>query len=152
MTARILTPIHASDEALLPCAVDRVWKTLADIPAYPAWWPRSLRLRVLTSRPGLIGSEVEVRPVGGRSFRCRVESVEENRRLRMTYLGGFIAGWGEWQLEPEGAGTRVRYTLDVTAEGRLVAWVGRLVSLGKIHSRQMQGVLRQLERSCCRCS
>lgn len=69
--------------------------------------------------------------------------------MRMQYLGGFISGAGEWQIKAEGTGTSVRYTLDVEAEGRLVALLGRIVSLGKIHSRQMQEVLRQLERTCC---
>lgn len=56
------------------------------------------------------------------------------------------SGRGEWRLEPSGSGTRVRYELDVQAAGRVVAWIGRVIPLGRLHSRQMQGVLRRLER------
>jgi ribosome-associated toxin RatA of RatAB toxin-antitoxin module len=119
---------------------------LADVAAYPSWWPRHLGLRVLHREAGLVGSEVEQRPFGGRPFRCRVEAVEEPSRIRTQYHGGFIEGRGEWRLEPVGAGTRVRYELDVHAEGRVVAWLGRILPLGRLHSRQMQKVFRQLQR------
>ena len=87
-----------------------------------------------------------MRPFGGRPFRCRVEAVAEPSSIRTQYYGGFIEGRGEWRLSPSGSGTRVRYELDVLAEGRLVAWLARILPLGRLHSRQMQGVFRQLER------
>ena len=83
--------------------------------------------------------------VAGHS-RCRIEAIEEPRSIRKRYYGGFIDGRGEWRLEPAGSGTRIRYELDVQAEGRVVAWLGRILPLGRLHSRQMQRVFRQLER------
>lgn len=141
----VRTPIYAVDEAVNSQPVEAVWKVVADIGSSPRWWPRSLHLRVLSVSPELVGSEVELRPMGGRPFRCQVEAVEPNRSMRMRYEGSFVTGRGEWLLEPVDAGTRVRYTLDVEAEGRLVSWLSRLVSLEKIHSREMRKVLRQLE-------
>lgn len=119
---------------------------LADVAAYPRWWPRHLGLRVLHCEAGLVGSEVEQRPFGGRPFRCRVEAVDEPFSIRTRYFG-FITGRGEWTLEASGPGTRVRYVLDVQAEGLVVAWLGRIIPLGRLHSRQMQGVFRHLERA-----
>ena len=97
--------------------------------------------------PGIIGSELEIRPAGGRPFNCRVVSVEEPRSIRMEYFGGFITGRGEWRLEPSGPGTLIRYELEVEAAGRVVAWISRVIPLGRLHSRQKQGVLRRLERA-----
>ena len=119
---------------------------LAAADAYPQWYPRTLMLRLLRYQPGLIGSEIELRPLGGRAFKCRFVAVDAPVRLRVEYYGGFIEGWGEWRLDPYGSGTRVVYELDVRALGRLVAWAGALVPLGRIHSHQMQGVLRRLEK------
>ncbi len=144
-----MTPIQASDETVMAATPAKVWRVLADIAAVPQWWPASLRVRVLRQLPGIVGSELELRPYGGRPFCCRVVAVEEPRRMQVEYFGGFITGTGEWQLEPTGSGTRVRYNIDVQAEGRLVAWLNRLVDLGKIHSRQMQNILRCLKRKCC---
>lgn len=141
-----VTPIQATDELVVPFAPIQVWRVLADVAAYPGWWPQALRLRVLRCDADLVGSEVELRPFGGRPFRCRVDAVEEPRRLRMQYRGDFIEGRGEWSLEPSASGTRVRYELDVRAHGWLVAGVSRLLPLARIHSRQMEEVLRQLER------
>lgn len=142
-----VTPIKAIDEAIVPFPPTEVWRVLADIAAYPSWWPRHLGLRVVHREPGLVGSEVEQRPFGGRPFRCRVEAVEEPFSIRMRYYGGLIEGRGEFRLESVGSGTRVRYELDVHAEGRAVACLGRILPLGRIHSRLMQGVFRQLERA-----
>ena len=143
---RTVTPIQATDEAIVPFPPTDVWRVLADVAAYPSWWPSYLGLRVLRSEAGLVGSEVEQRPFGGRPFRCRVEAVEEPSSIRTQYHGGFIEGRGEWRLEPMGSGTRVCYELDVHAEGRVVAWLGQILPLGRMHSRQMQRVFRQLER------
>ena len=142
----VVTPIRATDEAIVPFPPTEVWRVLADVADYPRWWPRHLGLRVLHREAGLVGSEVEQRPFGGRPFRCRVEAVEEPSSIRAQYHGGFIEGRGEWRLEAVGSGTRVRYELDVHAEGRVVACLGRILPLGRIHSRQMRSVFRQLER------
>lgn len=144
------TPIHASDEITVRFGVDEVWRVLADVGGYPRWWPGSLRLRVLSAGAGPLGTEVEIHPAGGRAFRCRVESVELHRHIRMRYLGGFIEGCGEWVLEPQGGETRVTYRLDASAQGWLVALIGKLVDLGGLHSRSMRSVLAHLELELAR--
>ncbi len=140
------TPIRAVDERVLPFAPDQIWPVLADVNGYPQWYPPSLQLQVRTVTADGIGSVVELRPRGGRAFRCRVESLEPPRRMRMRYPGDFIAGTGEWRLEPVAGGTRVVYELDVVAHGRLAAWLGKLLPLGKIHSKFMREVLENLEQ------
>jgi hypothetical protein len=57
-----------------------------------------------------------------------------------------IEGHGEWRLERLDAGTRVVYELDVQVRGWLVALLDRIISLPRVHSRQMQGVFKNLER------
>mgnify|MGYP003434810747 CR=1 FL=1 len=89
---------------------------------YPQWYPPSLHLHVRAVTAAGIGSEVELRPRGGRAFRCRVESLEAPRRLRLRYPGDFIVGTGVWRLD------------------------GWLLPLGKIHSKFMREVLESLER------
>ena len=98
----------------------------ADIRGYPRWWPKSLGIRVLSGGVELLGTEVEVRPFGGRPFHCRVEAVDKPKRIRMRYFGGFIDGFGEWSLEPLGQETRVIYRLEAQAHGWLVVllWQG----------------------------
>jgi uncharacterized protein YndB with AHSA1/START domain len=140
------TAIQATDEVVVPFSPTQVWRVLADVAAYPDWWPQPLHLRVLHCDSGLVGSEVELRPFGGRPLRCRVDAIQEPRCIRMQYSGGFVDGRGEWSLEPSASGTRVRYELDVRAHGWLVAGLSRLLPLARIHSRQMKGVLKQLGR------
>jgi len=141
-----MTPIRATDELVVAFSPAEVWRVLADVGGYPRWYPRSLRLRVLRNVAGLVGTEFELRPFGGRAFRCRIDAIDEPHSIRLQYYGGFLDGRGEWQLESCASGTRLMYAIDVNALGRLAAVLGRVLPFGRIHSRQMKGVLRQLER------
>jgi uncharacterized protein YndB with AHSA1/START domain len=141
----ISTPICAVDERVIPLPPEKVWQVLADISRYPDWYPHSLNLKLLTMTANGVGSELELRPRGGRAFRCRVESLEPPRRIRIRYPGDFIIGIGEWRLKAEMGGSRVFYELDVLANGLLAACLGKLLPLGKLHSKLMQEVLKNLE-------
>ena len=140
----ISTPIQASDEIIIARPATEVWPVLADFQGYPRWWPKSLGIRVLSGGRELLGTEVEVRPFGGRSFRCRVEAVDIPNRIQMRYFGGFIDGFGEWRLEPFGQETRVTYRLEAQASGWMVVLLGKVLDLARLHSRPMQEVLRSL--------
>ncbi|MFN7731162.1 MAG: type II toxin-antitoxin system RatA family toxin [Pirellula sp.] len=145
MTNRFMTPILATDERMVSFPKEAIWSVLADVAAYPHWWPRTVGLRVLSVEPEIVGSSFELRPLGGRPFRCRIESIEPQNRIRMQYFGGFIEGHGDWTLEGVGSNTRVQYKLNVLAAGKVVAWIGSLLPLNRIHSYQMRQVLRNLD-------
>lgn len=140
----ISTPIRATDEIVIAYPAGDVWPVLADFAGYGRWWPKSLRVRVLSHAGETLGTEVEIHPVGGRPFRCRVEAVDVPNRIRMRYFGGFVEGVGEWRLEPSDEATRVTYALDVEARGWLVALLGKVLDLGRVHSRHMQSTLNNL--------
>lgn len=139
-------PIKATDERFVPFTPEQIWPVLADVQSSPRWWPPSVKLTVLSFAPGIVGSEMEIRPRGGQPFRCRVEAISPPHRMRMRYGNGFITGTGEWRLQPEAGGTRVTYKLDVVAAGWLVAVLGRVLPLGRIHSRAMAEILEALEQ------
>lgn len=139
------TPIQAMDTIHIQAPAGAVWRVLVDVGNYPKWWPRSLGVRLLSAGPGPVGCELEIRPSGGRPFRCRVEEVRDLESIRLRYYGGFIEGTGEWRIQPNGEQTQVRYALDVVARGWLVAAVGKIVNLAGVHSRLMKTVLQGLE-------
>lgn len=137
--------IQAVDERALPFVPEQIWPVLANAERFPTWYPVSVGVKVLATSASIVGSEFEIKPRGGRPFRCRVEAIEPPRRMRMCYPGPFIVGSGEWRLEAVAGGTRVAYALDVEAHGWLVAVLGKLLPLGKIHSKSMQEILANLE-------
>lgn len=139
-----MTAIIARDQATIPATPDQVWAVLADVRGYPGWWPQDLGLRVLSQEPGLVGSEVEIRPRGGRPFKCRVTAADPPRRMEMEYFGGFVEGRGTWEIARDAGGARVTYTLEARARGWLVAMMARFMDLGAVHSRQMSGVFEGL--------
>ncbi len=140
------TPIYATDKITISLPAIEVWPLLADFEGYPRWWPKSLEIHVLSSSEELLGTEVEIRPFGGRPFRCRVEAVDAPKRILMRYFGGFVDGTGEWRLEQLGKETQVIYRLEVQAHGWLVALLDKVLNLAHLHSRSMKTVLQNLRR------
>jgi ribosome-associated toxin RatA of RatAB toxin-antitoxin module len=143
------TPIRAVDAALVPALPDDVWRVVADVRAYPTWYPRSIATRVERAAE-LIGTRVTIRPWGGRAFTCRVVEAHPLRSLAFEYDGEFIRGHGTWRLEPAEEGTRVSYVLDAAAVGWAAALAGRVLPLGRVHSFAMRAILRALGREVAR--
>ena len=146
----ITTPICAVDEITIPFPPSDVWPVVADVAGYPGWWPKSLHVRVVAGGTEAVGTDIALRPPGGRPFRCRVESAEPPVRMLVRYHGGFLSGTGEWRLHSAGDGTRVVYTLDASAAGWSVAVLGKFLHLGRMHSKSMQEALTPLRDETAR--
>lgn len=128
-----------------------VWRALTELPAWPVWWPVHVQVSVLGVRPGLLGSQVEIRPRGGVRFVCEITEAAPHQRLRLDYVDGLFAGHGIWTLEQaEEGGTRLTYDVDIRVRNRLLAIVANLIDLKAIHVRLMrhifQGLLEHLAR------
>ncbi|MEO8360053.1 MAG: nuclear transport factor 2 family protein [Vicinamibacteria bacterium] len=142
----VVTRIRTSEELAVPFTPEEVWSVLADVVAYPGWWPSKLEVKVLIEQAGLLGSEFEVRPWMGRMFRCRFEELDEPYGMRIRFFGGSLEGPGGFLLSPTGDGTQIRYEIDVFARGLDVALLNRILPLEKMHSLQMRSLLRSLAK------
>ncbi len=139
-------PIRTTDSMLFPLPPRILWQLLADIDRYPYWWPKSLHVRAIPAPDGLIGSEVQVRPLGIRAFICRVVAVREPISIDLDYSGSLITGKAQWVLVPEGQGTRVSYVTDVILHGTMAAWLARCIDLKRVHSFSMARIFRGMRR------
>lgn len=138
----VVTRIITSADVSVPSSRRDVWAVLADVGAYPEWWPMSLRVRVLNECAEFEGSEIEVRPVMGRTFRIRIEEIEGSRAIRLRFFGGSLEGPGGFHLMREkGGGTRIRYEMDVFTRGLAIALLSQVAPLHWIHSFRMRSVL-----------
>jgi len=140
------TPLRMIDATTVPFAPSEVWPVLADIAGYSQWWPWSLFVGLCHAESGLIGTEFTIRPYGWRSFRCRVVSCEESRRIGLHYEGGYLGGVAEWRLEPVGQGTKIMYDLDAEVRDPLVTLFGAVISLESVHAYSMRGIFINLEQ------
>jgi len=139
------TLISAAEERLLAHPVDAAWTVLADVHAYPRWWPEDVGVRVRRAAPGLVGSELALDPRGGRAFALRVVEAEAPRRIGLAYEGDWLEGEGQWTLRRKGGGALVRYEMHVRSDRWLVALASKALDLPALHSRQMHQVLEALE-------
>ena len=104
---------------LLRVPRDAAWDVLADVEAWPQWWPAVTAARELA--PGderRVGSAYRVRwraPVGYTvEFDFTVDEVDAPRRMAGR-ASGELEGIGEWSLFEEGGVTAVVYEWRVRA-------------------------------------
>lgn len=141
-----MTTIRVTDDAVIPFPQEEVWKVIANVKEYPRWWPDSLSIKILSGGDELVGTEVEIKPPGGRPFCCRIRTVEPPSVLGADYFGTLLEGRGGWRLEPVEGGTHVFYDIDVVAHGWLVDLIGKAVDFNSVHSRMMREVFICLEK------
>ncbi len=143
----VVTRIRTSEELTVPFTPEEIWDVLAAASAYPAWWPVQWPAQVLSDQPGLLGSEIEVRPLLGGWFRFRFEELHEPFAMRIRFFGGRFEGPGGFLLQPGEKGqTRIRYDLDVFARGMGTAAVSQVLPLDAVQRFHMRSLLRNLEK------
>ena len=142
----VVTRIRVSHEVTVPATPDEVWNVLSDVAAYPKWWPALRGVSVLRHQEGLLGSEFEVRPFLGRTFRIRFEELEGRESVRLRFFDGALEGPGGFHLREAGGGTQVRYEMDVFTRGMRIAALSQILPYEWIHRSRMRSVLRRLKR------
>lgn len=137
--------IKASDCRTFPVIGSKAFQAVLDFDHYAQWWPQGLSLQVLQTTPNHVGSQIEVRPFGGR-FVCEIASVVEDQEIVIHYVDGLHRGIGVWTFEKTEAGTHVCYRIDLEPQGFLPRLLSGCMDFGKMHSSQMEHVFDGLER------
>ncbi|MGH3356449.1 MAG: SRPBCC family protein [Nocardioidaceae bacterium] len=110
----------------VPADRDRIFDVLADIGAYPRWWPQVRSVdRVDEDTAALVCRSVLPYDLRMRAARAREDRDSGALEVR---LSGDLDGWSRWTLRGEGSGTALLYEQEVVAHGqmlRLLGLVGR---------------------------
>jgi ribosome-associated toxin RatA of RatAB toxin-antitoxin module len=136
--------IKAYDETTIKTSVEDVWKVLVDIPRYPKWWPKVVNLKILKLTNELIGTEFEARPLGGKSFSCRVVSIVPKKEIKLNYFEGIYRGYGIWKLERKEKSVTVSYSVELEIIDNSIALLSRIISITKLHSMIFKRILNGL--------
>ena len=136
--------IHAEDAAVIACPPKLLWRAIIDFNSYTKWWPSSVRIVVRRTTPELIGSQVEIKPYGGRAFLCEVESIRDGSELRLRYSGVY-RGIGVWTLTEGEGHSRVVYRIDLEVADPFMKLLSYIVSIPRLHSKLMREVFNGLE-------
>jgi uncharacterized protein YndB with AHSA1/START domain len=110
--------------------IDRVWATLTDVKAWPAWWPSWKRAEFrgpeLLSQPGsIVDNEVKGSLPYSLRFTTEVTLIQPPERLEIRSSGDLV-GSGSWVLERRDDGTAVTYTWDVGTANPVFNVLGKL--------------------------
>lgn len=136
--------IKAHDEIQLNCLVDDVWNILIDIPNYHKWWPNSVNLKVSNFTDDIINTQFEARPLGGKSFSCRVVSIVPKKEIKLNYFEGIYRGEGMWNIESKENLISVSYRVDLEIVDKSIALLSRVVPIPKLHSMIFKRILAGL--------
>ena len=138
--------IKAYDEIQLNCLVDDVWNVLIDIPNYHKWWPNSVNLKVSNFTNDIINTQFEARPLGGKSFSCRVVSIVPNKEIKLDYFEGIYRGKGVWNIERRDNLINVSYMVDLEIVDKSIAMLSRVIPIPKLHSTIFKRILKGLAK------
>ena len=136
--------IKACDEILLNCSVDDVWNILTDVPSYHKWWPKSVNLKVSNFNKEIVNTQFEARPLGGKSFSCRVVSIVPKKEIKLNYFEGIYRGEGIWNIESKGNLISVSYKVDLEIVDKSIALLSRVIPIPKLHSMIFKRILAGL--------
>jgi ribosome-associated toxin RatA of RatAB toxin-antitoxin module len=136
--------IKAHDVKTINTSIENVWKVLTDICHYQDWWPKVVNLKVLKLTNELIGTEFEARPLGGKSFSCRVVSIISNKQIKLNYFTGIYRGEGIWKVEGKDGLVKVSYSVDLRIVDKLITVLSRIISIPKLHSMIFKRILNGL--------
>ena len=136
--------VQAEDETIIACPSDRIWRAITDFSSYQKWWPASVKIVVHRVTPELVGSQVEIKPYGGRAFLCEVESIRDGSELRLRYSGVY-RGTGVWTIAEGDGHSRVVYRVDLEISDPFMKLLSYIVSIPRLHSKLMREVFGGLE-------
>jgi ribosome-associated toxin RatA of RatAB toxin-antitoxin module len=141
--------IKAFDEITINPPIDKVWKVLIDIPQYQKWWLKMVNLKVLKYNSDIVGTEFQARPLGGKSFSCRVVSIVPKKEIKLNYLEGIYRGEGVWKIESKDNLVNVSYEVDLEIVDKSISLLSQIIPIPKLHSmifkKILNGLAEQLE-------
>jgi ribosome-associated toxin RatA of RatAB toxin-antitoxin module len=138
--------IKAHDEITINTSVENVWNVLIDIPNYHRWWPKSVNLKVSNFNKEIVNTQFEARPLGGKSFYCRVVSIIPNKEIKLDYFKGIYRGKGVWNIERRDNLVSVSYMVDLEIVDKSIAMLSRVIPIPRLHSIIFKRILKGLAK------
>ncbi len=129
----------------LPAPPGVVYDTLADVAAYPAWWPQVKHAEQLDERSGALTCRstlpYEI------TFVLTAELEDPDARTLRARLDGDLIGWSQWSVHDGRRGGSIAvFEEDVVLASALLSAAGRVVGpvLKLNHDAMMKGGERGL--------
>jgi len=135
--------IQTTNSKILPHSAMQIWKAIADLSSYSAWWPPSIKIKTLHLSKELIGSRIEVRPYGGQAFCCEVSNINDSKEFTLKY-SGIYSGTGIWTIAEINGQSLVTYKIELKIQNTMIRLLSFALPVTSIHSKLMEEVLTGL--------
>ncbi len=126
---------------------EKVFAVLCDVERWPEWTPTMTRVQRLDSGPFAIGSSAQVRQPRLRAAVWRVTELQDRRNFTWTTRSPGLCMTAGHLVEPQGAGSRVELTLELS--GLIAPVVSRLFGglMERYIATESQGLKKRSESS-----
>ena len=130
----------------LPASRTDVYDALADVVAYPQWWPQVRTARRLDDTSGELRCRSLLPYELGLVVRREIEDPAGG--ILRAELTGDLTGWSQWTVTENGAGSVAVFDEDVRVGNAMLRAAGRLVrpALAFNHGAMMRAGERGLRR------
>lgn len=137
--------LKATDSVILNYPVDYIYRTVTDIASYSKWWPHEVKSELEYLDPAIIGTRINVQNGPFVKWQSVVTGFKTNRLLAIDYVEGAWIGKTAWRFEETSAGTKLTMEIDIMCNRLWLKAVSRVINLGKMHSKQVKKIFRNLE-------
>ncbi|MCE1165054.1 MAG: SRPBCC family protein [Bacteroidetes bacterium] len=122
-----------------------IFNAVADVNTYKNWWGKKVKVKVLESKPGFIGSKIEIKSSGGK-FYCEIVDVIPLRHVVVNYYKGVVRGKGIWIVDcVTDSGCALHYNIDLVPHGIIPRLLSNFMNFPAMHSRTMNGMFENLK-------
>lgn len=111
-----LTRYRFRDTWLVPGSAERAFEVLADLGAYPRWWPPVREVRRIDEDRAFVRIQASL-PY---TLRLRLDRRVQDREAGLLEVGiaGDLEGFARWRIEPRDGGALLRYEQEVVTRKR----------------------------------
>lgn len=141
-----MATIAATDATTLPYAQEDTFRVVADLGAYPKWWPPSVQFQMITPGPVAPGTAVRIRSGHFVSWTATVREISPPEKIVFSYSDGAWTGDAAWIVTPQRNGCLVEYAIRLEPATAWIKALGRVVDLAALHSKEMRNVFHRLDR------
>jgi uncharacterized protein YndB with AHSA1/START domain len=140
-----MNSIERADSIALEAPPQRVFPLLLDLEGYSRWWPAQIRFELFGPFPARVGTQIRISNGPLVKWTATIQEIVPNQLIRFKYSDGAWDGTAEWILVPKNSGSEVTYKISILPGQGWLKFLGKLLNLGELHSKEMEKILQNLK-------
>jgi hypothetical protein len=135
---------HLIDSAIISSQPSALFDEFGKFQHAKEWFPPAYKVWVSPDGSLAVGQELNISLNVFLTIAWRVEVVEQNHLVKISYARGWHTGHGIWRFDQAGDGTMVSFEIDIQPNNLMASFLYDCVKMPTRHSRDIQGMFNRL--------